>query len=82
MRKFLGFEVLEKAKAKIERKRVGFMLDSKDGTARHGVQIVTPDNKKIGEVTSGTFSPVLKTGLGMAYIHKDYSKVNEKKKFL
>lgn len=71
----MGFDELEKAKANIERKRVGFALESKDGTARHGVQIVNSEGKKIGEVTSGTFSPVLKTGIGMAYIHKDFSKV-------
>lgn len=71
----MGYEELEKAKAQIERKRVGFVLESKDGTARGGVQIVNAEGKKIGEVTSGTFSPVLKTGIGMAYVHKDYTKV-------
>ena len=50
-------------------------MDCKDGTARHGVEIVSQEGKKIGVVTSGTFSPVLKTGLGMAYVHKDFSKV-------
>jgi len=39
------------------------------------VEIVSQEGKKIGVVTSGTFSPVLKTGLGMAYVHKDFSKV-------
>ncbi len=73
--KYLGFEELEKAKAKIERKRIGFILDPKEGTARHGIQIVNPEGKKIGEVSSGTFSPVLKTGIGMAYVAKDFSKV-------
>lgn len=51
------------------------MLEPKDGTARHGVEIVTSDGKKLGVVTSGTFSPVLKTGLGMAYVSSEQSKV-------
>ena len=33
------------------------------------------DGKKTGLVCSGTYSPNLKTGVGMAYVHKDDSKV-------
>lgn len=66
---------MEQLKGKIERKRVGFVLDGKSGTARHGVEVINLEGKRIGEVCSGTFSPVLKTGIGMAYVLKDYSKV-------
>ena len=50
------------------------MVD-KIGVVREHIDIYTQDGKKIGNTTSGTFSPVLKKGIGMAYVHKDYRKV-------
>jgi aminomethyltransferase len=31
------------------------------------------NGEKIGKVTSGTFSPLLKRGLAMAYVFKEYA---------
>ena len=36
------------------------------------------DYKKIGSVTSGTFSPLIKVGIGMGYVQPEYSKVGMK----
>ena len=33
------------------------------------------DGKEIGYVTSGTVSPILEKGIGLAYVAIDYSKV-------
>ncbi len=38
------------------------------GIPRHGYPVLSADGSPIGAVTSGTFSPTLKTGIGLAYI--------------
>ncbi|RJS78345.1 glycine cleavage system aminomethyltransferase GcvT [Candidatus Bathyarchaeota archaeon] len=66
--KFIGKEALLKQKEEgIKRKRVGIqMIDP--GIPRKGFEIYTNENDKIGYITSGTFSPLLKCGIGMGYI--------------
>ncbi len=44
------------------------------GVPRHGYSVCTADGTKIGFVTSGNMSPMLKIGIGMAYIEPDYAK--------
>ena len=41
---------------------------------RHGYEITDSQGNKIGEVTSGTMSPMLKKGIGMGYIATEFSK--------
>lgn len=63
-------------------KRVGFVIES-GAPAREGAQIVTEDLKTtLGRVTSGTFSPILKKPIGMAYVDSKYSKLNTKLKVI
>ena len=50
------------------KKLVGFKLTEKS-IPRKGYKIFTRDNESIGHVTSGTFSPLLKKGIGLAYIN-------------
>ncbi len=50
----------------------GFVLKER-GIPRHGYDLVNSEGEKIGEVTSGTMSPVLNSGIGMGYIAKEYS---------
>ena len=70
---FIGRSVLEKQKnVGVERARVGLKL-LKPGVPRKGYSI-RYDGKPIGEVTSGTFSPTIKTGICMGYVPKYYSK--------
>lgn len=65
---FIGKENLLKIKeAGIKRRLVGFEVVEK-GIPRPRQDINNGDNK-IGHVTSGTFSPSLKKGLGMGYVN-------------
>lgn len=65
---FIGKEALQKQKNEgTKRKRVGIQM-SEQGIPRKGYEIYDEKGGKIGYVTSGTFSPLLKYGVGMAYI--------------
>lgn len=69
---FVGREVLEKQKVEgVNRKLCCFELIDK-GIPRHGYEIVNADGEMIGNVTSGTISPVLKIGVGMGYVKPAY----------
>ena len=72
---FTNRSMLEKQKAEgTVRKLVGFeMIDR--GIPRHGYELTTAEGDKIGVVTSGTMSPVLKKGIGMGYVKPEYSKI-------
>lgn len=45
---------------------------------RQGYQLVNEKGKEIGVVTSGTMSPVIKQGIGLGYIQKEYATVGTK----
>jgi aminomethyltransferase len=73
---FIGKEEVEKRKAaKRTVKRVGFVMD-KSGIPRHGADVLDEEGNKCGHVSSGSFSPNLKIGLGMAYVNSKNSKVS------
>jgi aminomethyltransferase len=58
----------------VERKLRGFeMIDR--GIPRHDYELTDQEGNVIGRVTSGTMSPVLNKGIGMAYVHKAYSAI-------
>ena len=70
---FVGSDALIRQKqAGLKRKIVGFKLTGK-GIARHGYPVLK-DGKRVGEVTSGTMSPVLKEPIGLAYVPAELSK--------
>ncbi|NWF87196.1 glycine cleavage system aminomethyltransferase GcvT [Candidatus Bathyarchaeota archaeon] len=65
---FIGKEALQKQKNEgIKHKRVGIQI-IEQGICRRSHEIYNEKGEKIGYVTSGTFSPLLKYGIGMAYI--------------
>jgi aminomethyltransferase len=71
---FIGRENLLKIKEKgPKRKLVGFESLSR-GIPRPG-QEIHGDNKKLGFVTSGSFSPSLRKGIGLGYVDLPYNKV-------
>lgn len=71
---FVGRDVLEKEKAEgVSRKLCCFELAEK-GIPRHGYEIVNAEDEVIGNVTSGTMSPVLKIGVGMGYVKPEFAK--------
>jgi aminomethyltransferase len=71
---FIGKTPILRAKEQgLKRKLVGFQLLDR-GIARHGYAVFSADGQKqIGEVTSGTQSPMLKTSIGIAYLETDYA---------
>jgi aminomethyltransferase len=43
--------------------------------ARHGAEVFITD-EKVGFVTSGSMSPMLNKNIGLAYVAKDYSEID------
>jgi aminomethyltransferase len=73
---YIGNQAVEKAKTGgVKEKRVGFTMEG-NGIARDGTEVLDGSGKTVGKVTSGTFSPLLKKGVGMAYINTECSKVS------
>jgi len=70
---FIGKQPVLDAKARTTRKLVGFVLNQK-GIARHNSEIYL-ENEKIGQVTSGGFSPVLDKPIGLAYVDKPHHEI-------
>lgn len=56
----------------VERRLVGFELQEK-GIPRQHYNAYSLHGEEIGQVTSGTMSPILKKGIGMAYLKKAFS---------
>jgi len=66
---FIGKEALLKRKP--SERLIAFNLKTRN-VPREGNPIFS-QNELIGRVTSGTFSPILKCGIGMGYIKREYS---------
>lgn len=56
----------------VKRRLRGFVLLEK-GIPRFGYDLVDSQGSVIGQVTSGTMSPVLNKGIGLGYIAKEYA---------
>jgi len=71
---FIDKDYMLKLKAQgLKRKLVGFeMIDR--GIPRQHYEIVDEQEDVIGEVTSGTMSPMMKKGIGMGYVLMEYAK--------
>ena len=70
---FIGREAIIDAKAQgLKRKLVCFELQER-GFPRHGYKVFK-DGNEVGFVTSGTFSPMLEKGIGLAYVPPEISK--------
>lgn len=68
---FVGKEILVKIKEEgVKRRLVGFIAEERI-IPRHGYTI-RKNGTQIGSVTSGMFSPVLKSGVGMGYVETGY----------
>jgi aminomethyltransferase len=71
--RFIGKEALLKQKTEgLKRKRIGIGMTDQ-GIPRPGFEIYSPVGERIGRVTSGTFSPLLKCGVGMGYVQASYA---------
>lgn len=69
---FIGKESLERKKDTSNLRFRGFILEGR-GIPRQGYAVYIGENK-IGEITSGTSSPVIGKGIGLGYIDKKYMK--------
>ncbi|MCD6162799.1 MAG: glycine cleavage system aminomethyltransferase GcvT [candidate division Zixibacteria bacterium] len=70
---FIGRDAITEIKKQgIKRKLIGFEVEGKVFPRQH--YPITLNGAKIGEVTSGIFSPSLKKGIGMGYVPKEYAK--------
>lgn len=56
----------------VSRRLRGFVLLEK-GIPRHGYELADSQGNIIGNVTSGTMSPVLGKGIGLGYVAKEYA---------
>ena len=65
---FLGSEVLKSQKAQGAKRRSVAIKSLDRGIPRGGMSVKTKDGAALGEVTSGTFSPSLKVGIGIALL--------------
>ncbi|UMZ73975.1 glycine cleavage system aminomethyltransferase GcvT [Natranaerofaba carboxydovora] len=71
---FIGKEALEKQKEEgLNRKLIGFVMDGRR-VPRQGYELCLDDNK-VGEVTSGSFSPTLEKPIGMGYVTSEVALV-------
>lgn len=75
---FIDRGLLEKHKQEgVSRKLIGFELIDR-GIPRKGYELIDENDDVIGEVTSGTMSPILQKGIGMAYVQKDFTKMGSR----
>ncbi len=71
---FIDRPLFESQKANgVPQRLKGFIMEERAIPRQH-YEVTDADGEVIGEVTSGTMSPMLKKGIGMAYITKPYWK--------
>jgi len=66
--------LFEKQKAEgVTKKRIGLEMRDK-GIARQGYELMDAEGRIIGQVTSGSISPMRKIGIAMGYVETDFAK--------
>jgi aminomethyltransferase len=71
---FIDKTLLLKQKEEGVAKRLKGFIMLERGIPRQHYEVVNAGGEVIGEVTSGTMSPMMKQGIGMAYLNKGYWK--------
>jgi aminomethyltransferase len=75
---FVGKEVVARAKAEGPAQKLApFRMEGKGPPPRPHYSVFK-DGQRIGEVTSGTLSPSLNYGIGMAYLSPEHAKIGSK----
>ncbi len=67
--------LLKQKEEGVDRKLRGLVMQER-GIPRQHYEVVNARGEQIGEVTSGTMSPMMKQGIGMAYLNKGYWKTD------
>lgn len=71
---FINRDLFEKQKKEgVPQRLKGFIMEER-GIPRHGYEVVDENGNIIGTVTSGTMSPMIHKGIGMAYLDKPFWK--------
>ena len=71
---FIDRPIWEKQKEEgVSPRLKGFIIEDR-GIPRQHYKVVDAEGNEIGEVTSGTMSPIINKGIGMAYLNKGYWK--------
>jgi aminomethyltransferase len=65
--------LLDQKENGVEKRLKGFVMIDR-GIPRQHYEVINQNGEPIGEVTSGTMSPMMKQGIGMAYLKKGYWK--------
>ena len=68
---FIGREALKKIRAAPRRRQLGHLRTLERGVLRPGYAVIDPAGEAehhLGALTSGAFSPMLRSGIGMAYL--------------
>jgi aminomethyltransferase len=65
--------LLKQKEEGVQKRLKGFVMIDR-GIPRQHYEVVNASGEIIGEVTSGTMSPMMKQGIGMAYLNKGYWK--------
>src|SRR5664279_4690801 len=63
--------LLKQKEEGVQKKLKGFVMIER-GIPRQHYEVVNTSGEPIGEVTSGTMSPMMKQGIGMAYLNKGH----------
>ncbi len=71
---FIDRPLFEKQKQEGVPRRLKDIVMVDSAIPRHDYEVTNADGDVIGKVTSGTMSPMLKKGIGMAYVDKGYWK--------
>jgi aminomethyltransferase len=74
---FAGREALVAERAAGARRRLRGLLAAERAIPRPGMQVLSADGDAVGETTSGTFSPTLKQGIGLALLEPSISEGDE-----
>ena len=67
---FWGKEVLQRQRAEKGGRTIRGLLAQGRGIPRPGMTVVSDDGTELGEITSGTFSPTLRQGIGLALLKR------------
>jgi glycine cleavage system T protein (aminomethyltransferase) len=78
---FIGKDALLRIKESGLKKKLVPIISEEKAFPRHGYEITT-SGKKIGEVTSGTVSPVLEKAIALGYVESEFSSEGTELNFL
>jgi glycine cleavage system aminomethyltransferase T len=62
--------VMQRGQGRVAKKLVGLQFEA--GVSPHAGDIVRQDDREVGRITSGTWSPMLERPIALGYVHRDF----------